>query len=250
MQRPDLRDISGNIREALESCDSDVLLDILTFVFKEYLVEGPPPLLVHQQERISDLEGLSFAELISTLQTRLDVPELGLFQVEGGQVSVRVGGVLSPLVVRGTRSAQSPSRPPQPGVQIIETDIVQRPRSSSGRASVDEAIARGRHDLAGMARDTVNEQLRAEANAPRPTRGLSISGRTTAGAMMVGAPSSTTPDNRSAAARQSAQSSGNAPTGQGNQAADDARNRQSDDAAEPAGGDDSASTRFSLLELD
>ena len=128
MQRPDLRDISGNIREALEGCERDVLLDILTFVFKEYLVEGPPPLMVHQQERIGDLEGLSFAELITTLQTRLDMPELGLFQVEGEQVSVRVNGVLTPLSLRATRAPQRPAaRPPQPGVQVIETDIVQRP---------------------------------------------------------------------------------------------------------------------------
>ena len=245
MQRPDLRDISGNIREALESCDRDTLLDILTFVFKEYLVEGPPPLLVHQQERIGDLEGLSFPELITALQTRLDVPELGLFQVEGNQVSVRAGGVLTPLVLHGTRAQAPAARPLQPGVQVIETDIVQRPPARSSRPTVDEAVARGRHDLAGMARDMVDDQLRAESTAPRPTRGLSISGRTTGGAMMVGAPSSTTPDNRPGPTRPAAAQPAAAQSGE--QKSDESATRE---PSEPGTGDDSASTRFSLLELD
>ena len=83
-ERPDLRQISSNITEALAECDADTLRDILTFVFKEYVVEGPPPFLVHQTERIEDLEGLSFAEVVTALQTRLDLPELGLLVVEVG----------------------------------------------------------------------------------------------------------------------------------------------------------------------
>src|SRR3990170_783247 len=95
--RPDLRLIAGNIREALAGFDRDQLLDILTYVFKEYVVEGPPPLLVQQAERVADLEGLSFAQLLAALQTRLDLVELSLFQVDGEQVFVRLGGVKTAL---------------------------------------------------------------------------------------------------------------------------------------------------------
>ena len=75
-ERPDLRQIAGNIREALADYDRDALAEILAYVFKEYVVQTPPPLLLNQTERIEDLEGLSFAELITTLQTRLDLPQV------------------------------------------------------------------------------------------------------------------------------------------------------------------------------
>ena len=48
--RPDLRQISSNIREALADYNRDQLVDVLTYVFKEYVVEGPPPLLVRPNE--------------------------------------------------------------------------------------------------------------------------------------------------------------------------------------------------------
>ena len=41
--RPDLREISSNVRDAFTEADRETLLDILTFVIKEYVVEGPPP---------------------------------------------------------------------------------------------------------------------------------------------------------------------------------------------------------------
>lgn len=259
MQRPDLRHISGNIREALEGCDRDTLLDILTFVFKEYLVEGPPPLLVHQTERIEDLQGLSFAELIATLQTRLDVPELGLFQVDGNTVSVRAGGALTPLTAQGRGQASPASQPeprPAPGVRVVETDFVRRPPpagAQSERSSVSEAVARGRHDLAGMAQDMVNDAMRAEGSAPPPRRGLSIQGRTTGGAMM---PASPGPSRAPAAPpreapAQASQNPGPAQgQGQGQGQAQNPPASAQSPASEPAAPDDSASARFSLLELD
>lgn len=256
MQRPDLRTISGNIRDALDGCDRETLIDILTFVFKEYLVEGPPPVLVHQAERIEDLEGLSFAELIAALQTRLDVPELSLFQIENNQVSVRVGGVLSPLTMRAQRSqppgaTNAPAQRPQPGVRVVETELVQRPRSSGQRSTVNEAVSRGRHDLAGMAQDMVADQMRAESTAPPPRRGLSISGRTTGGAMMPGSPASTTPS-APRAPRPPAASDNASPENRADNRADNraAPSPPADNTPEPPSSSDSASTRFSLLELD
>ena len=143
--RPDLRDIATNVREAFADMDRDALLDILTFVVKEYVVEGPPPMLVHQAETLADLKGPTFAQLVSALQTRFDHPELAMFVVDGDQVSVRVGGVVQPLLPSRTPLAEPP-RPQPPAVRVVETAPVQRP---------------------------------APAAAPPPVRGLSVRGRPT-----------------------------------------------------------------------
>jgi len=239
-ERPDLRLISGSIREALSEYDRDALIDILTYVFKEYVVEGPPPLLINQAERLADLEGKSFPELITALQTRLDLPELSLFDVDGEQVNVRVGGVKTLLsgpgaphldrpAMRAEASASQPRREaepaPVPGVRVVETELVRRPPAAPAaddRGAVDEAVARGRGELAGM------EQRRGVA--PRPT-GLSISGRP--GGTM--APPAAGPGERPA---------GEAP------ASDEKPAERAAKESVDEGGDDDASIRFSLLELD
>jgi len=53
--RPDLREITSNVKDAFAEMDRDTLLEILTFVVKEYVVEGPPPMLVHQAPSLSRL---------------------------------------------------------------------------------------------------------------------------------------------------------------------------------------------------
>ena len=244
-ERPDLRAIAGNIREALGDCDRDALLDILTFVFKEYIVEGPPPVLVNQVERLADLEALSFADLIGALQTRLDHPELALFQVDSGNVLVRVGGVLTPLTApggpqaapppglsqTGAPSGAQPSRP-TPGVRVVETDIVRRP---PGQMPGQQR----RGDVAGMAREAVNQAMQAESSAPPPRRGMSIRGRNAGGSFMPGAGG----DESAAPAAQPLAQGGEAPKG------DAAKPAPSTDPEHP-GDEDGSSTRFSLLELD
>jgi hypothetical protein len=165
-QRPDLRQIAGDIRTALDGYDRDALAEILTYVFKEYVVESPPPLLVHQTERMEDLRALSFPELITALQTRLDLPELALFQVQGDQVMVRVGGALTPLSAREVRGAAAPAEVPPPGAPTPTPSRAPAP----SRQSVDEATSRGRGDLVGAGRGVV------EAPPPRPG-GLRVSGR-------------------------------------------------------------------------
>ena len=82
--RPDIRELASNVKEAFAECDRDTLLDILTFVVKEYVVEGPPPMLMHQAETIADLANLSFAQLVTALQTRLELPELTEWNGYGG----------------------------------------------------------------------------------------------------------------------------------------------------------------------
>lgn len=232
-ERPDLRLIAGNIREALADYDRDALLEILTYVFKEYVVESPPPILTHAAERIEDLEELGFAALITALQTRLDNPELQLFQVEGERVSVRVQGVMQPLNAADAARAEqrrsgadsvqatAPGEQARPaaGVQVVETTLERRP-SGQDRHSVAEAVARGRGDLAGMQRGAV------QSEAPRPARGLSIAGRPTGASVM---------DRQAGPAQPAAQPAQPAP-------------EPKKDA--PKGDDDDASIRFSLLEFD
>jgi len=159
--RPDLRDIASNVRDAFAEMDRDALLEILTFVVKEYVVEGPPPMLVHQAETLTDLQGQTFAQVISALQTRFDFPELAMFTVDGDTVSVRVGGVMQPLVA-GRQPLQAAEMPrPAAGVRVVETTLQQRPP--------------------------------APAAAPPPVRGLSMRGAPTAtpGAAAPAAPAPT-----------------------------------------------------------
>ncbi len=149
--RPDIRDIASNVKDAFADADRETLLEVLTFVVKEYVVEGPPPMLVHQAETLSDLKGASFATLVSALQTRFDHPELAMFVVDGETVSVRVGGVVQPLIAgRTPLAAPPPIAAPQPGVRVVETTLQQRPPAPPQPAS-----------------------------APPPTRGISLRGRPT-----------------------------------------------------------------------
>jgi hypothetical protein len=155
--RPDIRDLAASVREAFADSDRDTLLDILTFVVKEYVVEGPPPMLMHQAETIAELSGMSFAQLVTALQTRLDLPELALFAVDGDQVSVRIGGVMHPLQPGRTPPAAELPRP-SAGVRVVETNVVQRPGSSAAQEAPRGA------------------QPAAERPAPPPSRGLSVRG--------------------------------------------------------------------------
>jgi len=146
--RPDLRELATSLRDAFGDMDRDTLLDILTFVLKEYVVEGPPPMLVHQAETLADLRGATFAQLITALQTRFDFPELAMFVVDGETVSVRVGGVMQPLVA-GRQPIAADLPRPAAGVRVVETTLQQRPAPAP-------------------------QQPQA---APPPTRGVSVRGR-------------------------------------------------------------------------
>lgn len=154
--RPDLRDITTGVKDALADSDRDALLEMLTFLIKEYIVDGPPPMLVHQTENVADLGRLSFAQLITALQTRLDVPELSLFVVDGEQVSVRVGGAMHPLTGRAAAAPAADLPRPAAGVRVVETNVAQQPRPAAPPPGV-----------------SVTER----PAAPPPSRGLSVSSR-------------------------------------------------------------------------
>ena len=218
--RPDLREISTNVREAFADADKETLLDVLTFVVKEYVVEGPPPMLIHQAETLSDLKGLSFAQLISALQTRFDFPELAMFVVDGENVGVRIGGVVQPLLPgRTAPTGPTPAVPTAPnaadqlraaGVRVIETQLSPRPPQQQQQPAQPA------------------QPPPQQREAPPPVRGL-----TTRGAPVGGSPPAQPPQQ---------------PAPQGQQPAPSAAPPEKPE--KPEGSGDDASARFSLLELD
>lgn len=115
--RHDLRRQTREIREALSRFEPEQLIDILTHVFRQYVMEGaaaPASSLTMQDE----LQGLSFPQLIERLQLRLDLPELRLLEIAGGRVHVRVEGRLVPLELPETRA-------PEPLPVVRNTNISQ-----------------------------------------------------------------------------------------------------------------------------
>ena len=219
--RPDIRELARNVREAFADADRETLLDVLTFVVKEYVVEGPPPMLIHQAETLTDMQGKTFAQLIAALQTRFDHPELAMFVVDGEQVGVRIGGVVHPLLPGRTPPAAEMPRPlPQAGVRVVETSVgrLQDTRPAPAAAPAQPAAPAAPQP----------------GQAPPPSRGLSVRGRPSEG----DAP--TPPPAQPAAPPSNAAQP--APSG--------AAPAQPGSPDKPEGSGDDASARFSLLELD
>ncbi|MGZ3426634.1 MAG: hypothetical protein ACXVDD_17520 [Polyangia bacterium] len=116
----DLKKMVAEIRGALDAYPREQLQEILAWVFKEYVVEGgaaPAQGALAMLDARSELEGLSFAELVTWLQLHLDVPELAALEVHGARVSVRSGGRAIPIEV-----AAAPPQPaavnPQPAAPV------------------------------------------------------------------------------------------------------------------------------------
>lgn len=216
--RPDLREISSNVKDAFSEMDRDALLEILTFVVKEYVVEGPPPMLVHQAETLADLKNISFAQLITSLQTRFDFPELQMFVVDGDQVSVRINGVVQPLL--------APRTPPA-GVQFTDTrpQAVEAPPRPRPSAATNPSTQPG--SLPAGPAGSVPAPSTREGAAPPPSRGLSIRGAPTGGGAAAPTPPAPAPP-----------------------AATTPPAAAPPEEKKPESGGDDASARFSLLELD
>ena len=131
----DLRGLVSEIRGALDAYSKESLAEILTYVFKEYVVEGPLPLAGSASSTVearSELEGMTFAQVVSWLQLHLDLPELALLDVQGERVSLKLGGQLVPLQAQATRpepaAAPPPvAAPPAPPPQATRTDARQMP---------------------------------------------------------------------------------------------------------------------------
>ena len=106
----------AEIRGALDAYPREQLQEILAWVFKEYVVEGgaaPAQGALAMLDARTELEGLSFAELVTWLQLHLDVPELAALEVQGARVSVRAGGRSIPIEVARQPDPQ-PVAPPPP----------------------------------------------------------------------------------------------------------------------------------------
>ncbi|HEU5060636.1 MAG TPA: hypothetical protein VFU21_29095 [Kofleriaceae bacterium] len=236
-ERPDLRQIAVSLREALDGLEREALIDVLTYVLNEYVVEGPPPLAPAQVERLEDLASLDLAALISALQLRLDTPGLELFRVEAGEVRVQTASGWVPLQPGRAQTSPAaapppPASPTRPGASFDERPMP-RP-GATGRAAADEAVSRGRGDLVGGERGVITPP------APRP-RGLSVTGRATSGAAPAERPAQPPPQQPQQPAP------AQPPPAQQQQPAAPPQQPQ-----QPGGErkEDDASIRFSLLELD
>jgi hypothetical protein len=153
MPGPNVLDLVGDIREAVERLPREALVDILVYVFKEYVVEGPAPLSGAPVEVRDSLEGLSFGEVIRSLQLRLDLPELELFAVEdSGRVLVRAGGRAHAIETAASRPeptvppapiSAGPPSPPLPAVSIQARSAETRAGGASAQPAVRAAGAPG-----------------------------------------------------------------------------------------------------------
>ena len=144
----DVKKMIAEIRGALDQYPREQLQEILAWVFKEYVVEGgaaPAQGALAMLEARTELEGLSFAELVTWLQLHLDVPELAAFEVDGARVSVRAGARSIPIEVArhpeppvaapapvAAQATPSPPPPPQPMVRPSQGTSAP-PHSSDGR---------------------------------------------------------------------------------------------------------------------
>ena len=103
------------IERALEAYTREELQRMLGLLFKEYVVAGSAPAATGAGpllETRTDLDGRSFAQVITWLQQHLDHPELALFEVEGERVSVRAQG--RSLVLEAPRAERPEATPPPP----------------------------------------------------------------------------------------------------------------------------------------
>jgi hypothetical protein len=129
----------AEIRSAIDSYPKESLAEILTYVFKEYVVEGPLPLAgsaASAVEAKSELEGMSFAQVVNWLQLHLDLPELALLDVQGERVSVKLGGQLVPLAAQASRPEPLVSPPPVAAPPAPPPQQAARPEARQGMMPV------------------------------------------------------------------------------------------------------------------
>lgn len=181
--RHDLRRQTKEIQDALSRYEREQLIDILVHVFRTYVVEGAALSTTAMAPTAGDdLSGLSFAQVIERLQLRLDLPELQLFEVQGGRVQVRIDGRLQPLEIpaprtEGTSHLQVAVTPPppaptttappprSPGVEVREVVI---PPSSVPAAAPAQASSSRPDPRPGAVRATSASSTARPAATPAP----------------------------------------------------------------------------------
>ncbi|MDB4964448.1 MAG: hypothetical protein JWN44_137 [Myxococcales bacterium] len=140
----EIKRVVEEIRGALDGYGREQLQEILAYVFKEYVVEGAAPAqgALSMLDARTELEGLSFAELVTWLQLHLDVPELAQLEVANGRVSVRSGGRSiaieaprpEPPVAAPVASAGAPASPSQTSSQLSSQSQSSNPLAPTANA--------------------------------------------------------------------------------------------------------------------
>jgi hypothetical protein len=228
----DLRDLIGDIRAALERHPREALIEILTYVFKEYVVEGPAPLAATPPALAEDFSGMSFAQVIEALQLRLDLPELALFQVQGERVFLQLGGRQIPVEAQAARPEPLPPAPP-PAPSPAPSSAASAPSPASPSSGSPAAAP-----PAEPAQAPGSSRAPLPAAAPRPAAVPMTPGGAT------GARGHVTPGGASAAAASATTTSPPAPAPENASGSAVARPKA---PAEEAG---DSSGRFNLLEID
>ena len=164
------------IRGALDAYPREQLQEILAWVFKEYVVEGgaaPAQGALAMLDARSELEGLSFAELVTWLQLHLDVPELAALEVQGARVSLRAGGRTIPIEV-AARAPEPPVRRAGSGERCRQRRRRSRRRSARGQSARADAACRcrgaARRSSAGSDARAVGGSARGHGQARRKSR--------------------------------------------------------------------------------
>ena len=221
--RPDLREIASNVRDAFADMDRETLLDILTFVLKEYVVEGPPPMLDppgrdagRSQGRLVRAADQRAADAVRSSRARDVRRRWRAGQRAGRRRRPAAARPRQPLTPR--RGAPAPSAAPRPG------SASSRPRCSSGHRS----------------RRRPSRQPQ-QGSAPPPTRGVSLRGRPRRGGSRRRRRRACGAAHR----RRRTRAGAAAPPARGQPAAPAPPAPTS-----PRASGDDASARFSLLELD
>ena len=168
--RIDPRRQTREIREALGRYEPEQLLDILTHVFRQYVVDGsaPPPMQLQDE-----LSGLSFAQVIERLQLRLDLPELRLFEIQAGRVMVRVDGRLYPLETAESRPEPLPvqrvvsMQPMAPAAPPAPATAPPAPAQGPAPAAENRDAAPGVHSVGHAS--AARPQPAAQPARPSPT---------------------------------------------------------------------------------
>lgn len=135
----DIRRILTEIRSALDAHPREALTEILSQLFKEYVVDGPAPvgagaaLLLNAR---TEIDGMSFPQLIQWLQSHHDAPELAQFEVQGERVLVRIAGRLTPLdATTAPQPVPAPapvaSPPPPAAPQAVQAAVRPMPVSTT-----------------------------------------------------------------------------------------------------------------------
>lgn len=155
--RHDLRRQTKEIQDALSRYEREQLVDILVHVFRTYVLEGASLAAAPVAPSTGDdFAGLSFAQVIERLQLRLELPELQLFEVQGGRVQVRVDGRLQPLELAAARNdgashlqvavtpaGASPAAAPTPRAPGVEVrEVVIPPSAVPPQASAQASSSR------------------------------------------------------------------------------------------------------------